>query len=347
MNTAAAIKEAGRGLGFELVGIAPAATPAGISRLYEWIERGFAGEMDYIPRRRAAYEQPDQVLKSVRSLIVAAMNYRSAEPQPVGPNEGRIARYAWGTADYHEILRDRLKRLADRLHELVPECRTRTAVDTAPLLERDFARLAGLGWFGKNTMLINKRQGSYFFLGCVLTDAALEYDQPHETTHCGTCTRCLEVCPTQAFPEPYVLDARRCISYLTIELKTPIPAELRPGIGDWLFGCDLCQEVCPWNRKAPATSADEFHPQHALNPASALEMLNISRSEFERRFGRTPLARPGWIGLRRNAAIVLGNTGDERAIPALREALDDPEPIIREAAAWALRRMTERGASVP
>ena len=335
----AELKAAAQEIGFDLVGIAPAVSPIGVSRLHEWIERGFAGEMEYIPRREAAYEHPEHVLQGVCSVIVVAMKYHSAPPRPAGPNEGRIARYAWGTADYHDVLRERLQRLADRLHELIPECRTRIVVDTAPLLERDFARLAGLGWFGKNTMLIDKREGSYFFLGAVLTDVELDYDQPHETAHCGTCTRCLEVCPTGAFPEPYVLDARRCISYLTIELKTQIPADLRPGVGEWLFGCDLCQEVCPWNRKAPETSVAEFHPQAALNPVSALEMLQIAEEEFHDRFGNTPLARPGWIGMRRNAAVVLGNVGDERAVPGLIAALNDIAPLIREVAAWALGRI--------
>jgi epoxyqueuosine reductase len=209
-------------------------------------------------------------------------------------------------------------------------------VDTAPLLERDFAQLAGLGWFGKNTMLIQKRQGSFLFLGALLTDVELDFDDPHESAHCGTCRRCLDVCPTEAFPEPYVLDARRCISYLTIELKSQIPLELRPGMGEWLFGCDLCQEVCPWNRKSASTTLPEFAPQDDLNPASALEFLQMSESEFHKRFDETPLSRAGWIGMRRNAAIVLGNRGDKRAIPALAAALDDPAPIIRGAAAWAL-----------
>lgn len=336
---AAQLKAAAREIGFDLVGIAPAITPTGFTQLQAWIEQGFAGEMHYIPRREAAYEHPRHVLESVRSVIVVAMNYRTEEPQPRQPNHGRVSRYAWGPADYHDLLRSRLQALADRLHALSPGCRTRIVVDTAPLLERDFARLAGLGWFGKNTLLINKRQGSFFFLGAVLTDVELESDQPHETAHCGTCTRCLDVCPTDAFPEPYLLDARKCISYLTIELKTQIPVELRTGVGEWLFGCDLCQDVCPWNRKAPRTELAECAPQADLNPASALEILRMTEAEFDRQFGKTPLARPGWTGLRRNAAIVLGNVGDPRAIPVLSEALNDPVPIIRGASAWALGRL--------
>lgn len=329
----------GKEIGFDLVGIAPAVTPLGFPRLQAWIEQGFGGEMRYIPRREAAYEHPRHVLPAVRSLIVVAVNYKTAEPASSAPNSGRVARYAWGRADYHDVLREMLQRLAGRLHELSPDCRTRAVVDTAPLLERDFANLAGLGWFGKNTLLIDKRRGSFLFLGALLTDVELEPDQPHATSHCGTCTRCLEVCPTNAFPEPYVLDARRCISYLTIELKTQIPAELRPGMGDWLFGCDLCQDVCPWNRKAPVSVREEFRPQEDLNPASALEILQMNEAEFDQRFGSTPLARPGWNGMRRNAAIVLGNGGDARAIPVLIQVLNDVNPVVRGAVAWALGRL--------
>jgi epoxyqueuosine reductase len=333
------IKSTGREIGFDLIGIAPAVTPAGFSRLQTWLERGFAGEMAYIPRREAAYHHPEHVLETVRSLIVVALNYKTVEPQPTEANEGRVARYAWGTADYHDVIRDKLRQLAGRMHELSPGCRTRAVIDTAPVLERDFAQLAGLGWFGKNTMLIHKRQGSYLFLGAILTDAELEHDEPHHTSHCGTCTRCLDVCPTNAFPEPYVLDARRCISYLTIELKSQIPLDLRPGMEDWLFGCDLCQEVCPWNRKSPATTLPEFVPQRDLNPASALELMQMTEVEFQNRFRDTPLSRPGWIGLRRNAAIVLGNRGDERCVPALIAALNDPTPMLRGTAAWALGQL--------
>ncbi|REJ79767.1 MAG: tRNA epoxyqueuosine(34) reductase QueG, partial [Planctomycetota bacterium] len=215
-----------------------------------------------------------------------------------------------------------------------------------PLLERDFARLAGLGWFGKNTMLINKRKGSWLFLGGLLTDLELRPDEPHETTHCGTCTRCLEACPTDAFPEPYVLDATRCISYLTIELRDrPVPEAHRPGMGDWLFGCDICQDVCPWNRKAPQSTAAEFHPSRELAPADCVSLLSLSQEEFASRFGQTPLSRPGREGILRNACIVLGNTGDQTAVTALEAALDDESPLVREAASWAIERLRQRDSS--
>jgi epoxyqueuosine reductase len=189
-------------------------------------------------------------------------------------------------------------------------------------------------------MLIHKRLGSWLFLAGLLTDLELEYDHPHETAHCGTCTRCLEACPTDAFPEPYVLDARRCISYLTIEIRDqPIPHDLREGLGQWLFGCDICQDVCPWNRKAPVSGEPAFQPVRDLNPPDAVALLRMSEDDFQQRFGHTPLARPGRAGLLRNACIVLGNAGDARAEPVLTQALHDPEPLVRGAAAWALGRL--------
>ncbi len=326
-------------LGFELVGIAPAVNPVGFSALQEWLERGFAGEMQYLERRRAAYEHPEGVLPGVRSVVMLGLNYQTEDPVASESGQGRVSRYAWGSTDYHMILRERLKQFAQFLKLRIPDSRTRGIVDTAPLLERDFARLAGLGWFGKNTLLINKRQGSWLFLAALLTDLELDYDAPHETSHCGTCTRCLDACPTDAFDAPYVLDARKCISYLTIELRGPIPVSLRAGMGDWLFGCDICQDVCPWNRKAPTTSEPAFQPRPDLRPADALRLLRLTAEEFERDFADTPLARPGRVGLLRNAAIVLGNSGDSAAIPTLIAALGDPEPLVRGAAVWALQRL--------
>lgn len=330
------IKLAVADAGFELCGIAPAVSPGGLARLDDWLAHGFAGEMGYIARRREAYTHPQHVQRGVRSLIVCAMNYRGADPLPCGAGEGRVARYAWSGADYHDFLKVRLQQVAAVLHGLIPRVKTRAVVDTAPLLERDFARLAGLGWFGKNTMLIHKRLGSRLLLGAILTDAELNFDQPHETTHCGTCTLCLEACPTDAFPDPGVLDARKCISYLTIELRGPVPTELRRGMGNWLFGCDVCQDVCPWNHKPPKTAAAEFLPRSDLDPARAAEILSLTAAEFHSRFDGSPLDRPGHEGVRRNAAIVLGNTGGEAAVPILARYLDDPSPVVRGAVAWAL-----------
>lgn len=348
----AAVKVAARQCGFDLVGVAPAVSPLGFNHFLEWVEQGYAGEMQYLPRRAAAYEHPRHVLKTVRSVVMLGINYhvRNSTTNPeTGVREttdaspsvkARVARYAQGSLDYHDLLREKLSRLADTLHTLQPDCRTRGIVDTAPLLERDFANLAGLGWFGKNTMLINKRAGSWLLLAALLTDVELEPDAPHDTSHCGTCTRCLDVCPTNAFVAPYVLDARRCISYLTIELREPIPIDLRDGMGEWLFGCDLCQDVCPWNHKAPSTNEPAFQPQPDLFPADAVAILEMSRVDFETRFEQTALGRPGWDGLRRNAAIVLGNAGHLTAIPVLMACIGDPSSMVREAVEWAITKLS-------
>jgi epoxyqueuosine reductase len=213
-------------------------------------------------------------------------------------------------------------------------------VDTAPLLERDFARRAGLGWFGKNTMLINKRLGSWCFLGALLLDRELTASVSFDANHCGTCTRCLDACPTDAFAGPYQLDARRCISYLTIELRGPIPAELRPGMGEWIFGCDICQEVCPWNRKAPVGAAPAPDLDAVGPTLDLIDLLGLSEEEFRRRFRGTALWRTRRRGLLRNTAIALGNLGDPRALPALQRALEDTEPLVREAARWAIDRLS-------
>jgi epoxyqueuosine reductase len=223
----------------------------------------------------------------------------------------------------------------------VPGSRAHGTTDSAPLLERDFARRAGLGWFGKNTMLINKQRGSYFFLGALLTNLELQPDPTHETDHCGTCTACLDACPTNAFPQPGVLDARRCVSYLTIELHGAMPTDLRDGVGDWLFGCDVCQDVCPWNRKhIPQSGAWPNRPE--LAALDATELLNLTEAEFRRRFEGTALERTRRAGLVRNAAIVLGNIGDARALPALETALMDKDETVREAATWALAKIRAR-----
>ena len=359
LSLTAALKQRAVEIGFELVGVAPAVRAGTWEKLDEWLARGFAGEMQYIERRREAYQHPQHVLPQVRSVVMLGLVYGSGGPgRAVEPlREGvlaeahvltnvatgsapRIARYAQGTRDYHEVIREKLKHLADALHELQPGCKTRGVVDTAPLLERDFARLAGLGWFGKNTLLLNKRLGSDLFLAALLTDCELEPDQPHETQHCGTCTRCLDVCPTGAFPEPYVLDATKCISYLTIELRNaPIPEELRSGMGEWLFGCDECQTVCPWNHKAPGTQVLEFQPDPGLAGRSLSEWLALTPLEFKQQLGATPLSRPGWQGIIRNACVVAGNSGEVSHLPALQALAQHADPIVSEAAQWALQHL--------
>jgi epoxyqueuosine reductase len=275
-----------------------------------------------------------------------AMNYRTAEPAAPCAGEGRISRYAWGDADYHDLVHERLNQLADYLRERVPDAKIRGVVDTAPLLEREFAQLAGIGWVGKNTLLINRQQGSWFFLGALLTNIELAYDPSHETDHCGTCRACLDACPTNAFPQPSVLDASRCISYLTIELREAVSAELRTGIGDWLFGCDVCQDVCPWNSRAPLSREAEFEPRPDGNPIDLIGLFDLDDAAFRYRFRSTPLWRAKRRGLLRNAAIVLGNRPTPHAIPALARGLNDAEPLVRGACAWALGRHPQSSAHV-
>ena len=337
----ARIKQQAHAIGFELVGIAPAAPVDGFDRLREWLDNGFAGEMAYMHRHAQALRHPASILPEVRSVVMVGMNYKTVgSGQPV-LGGARVARYAQGE-DYHDVLREKLKGLLVWIRQEAPGCRGRAVVDTAPLLERDFARRAGLGWFGKNTMLLNKRLGSYFFLGALLLDFELKPDAPHETSHCGTCTACLDACPTKAFPAPGQLDSRRCISYLTIELRGPIVEELREPMGNWVFGCDICQEVCPWNHKAPVSEQPAFQPRPDLESLDLRELLGLSDAEFKQRFQGTALTRPRRRGLLRNAAIALGNRGDPAAVPALQKALADVEPLVREAAAWALKQIAQR-----
>jgi epoxyqueuosine reductase len=325
-------------LGFGLAGITPAVAPTGFARFRDWLASGYGGTMHYLAAREEAYAHPRHVLDGVRSIVVLAMGYRTAEPEPVRPGQGRVSRYAWGN-DYHDLIHDRLHGLADYLRELAPSAKVRGVVDTAPLLEREFAQLAGLGWIGKNTLLLNKQHGSYFFLAALLTDQELEYDAAHEADHCGTCTACLDACPTQAFVAPYVLDARKCLSYTTIELRDAIPEELRAGHGDWVFGCDVCQDVCPWNRKAPITDEPTFAPRPTSQPLDLIELFDLDDTEFKKRFRNTPLWRSKRRGILRNAAIVLGNQRETAAIPALTKGATDDEPLIREACQWALERI--------
>jgi epoxyqueuosine reductase len=261
----------------------------------------------------------------------------SQQRQPP-PLRGQVARYALGD-DYHDVMLDRLRTLLAEIRARYgAEVVGRPYVDTGPLLERDLAQRAGLGWWGKNTNLLHRDLGSYFFLGALLLGLELEPDTP-TTAHCGTCRRCLVACPTNAFVAPYVLDARRCISYLTIELKGPIPRELRPLMGTWIYGCDICQEVCPWNRKAPATDEPAFQPRGDLAAPELIPLLRITDEEFRERFRGSPIKRTKRRGLLRNVAVALGNIGDPAAVPALREALSDPEPLVRGHAAWALGRL--------
>ena len=365
MNAAeltSALKDEARRLGFALAGACPAVSPAGIGQFGQWLDRGYGGQMEYLEERRDAYEHPRHVLDCARSILMLAMEYAGTEPKMPQPGQGRISRYAWSLVDYHDVIHERLKRLVALVKELAPGAAARGVVDSAPLLEREFAQLAGLGWVGKNTLLLNKHRGSYFFLAGLLIDQELVYDDPFTADHCGTCTACLDACPTRAFPQPYVLDATRCISYLTIELRDSIPEDLRPGIGDWLFGCDICQEVCPWNAsprskvQSPKSGAefrddnsptldfglwtsDSFRPAPDTNPIDLLPLFDLDDDAFRGRFRATPLWRAKRRGILRNAAIILGNQKCREAIPVLTRALADSEPLIREACRWALDRI--------
>ncbi|MEM8946643.1 MAG: tRNA epoxyqueuosine(34) reductase QueG [Planctomycetota bacterium] len=331
-----ALKEEAAQQGFTLCGVCPAAAPTNLADFDAWLDAGYAGQMQYLSERREAYAHPRNVLEGVRSIVMLALPYAKVKPNDPEAGQGRVSRYAWGEKDYHEVIRGRLRSLADFLKTASPGAITRGVVDTAPLLEREFAQLAGLGWIGKNTLLLSKSAGSYFFLAALLTDRQLEYDAPHATDHCGTCTACLDACPTDAFVQPYVLDANRCISYLTIELQEVIPQPLRNGIGDWVFGCDVCQDVCPWNDHAPASTETVFSPQAALDPLELKSLFDLDDEAFRRRFKRTPLWRSHRRGLLRNAAIVLGNQRYTGASAALGVGLTDSEPLVRGASAWAL-----------
>ncbi|MEM9827059.1 MAG: QueG-associated DUF1730 domain-containing protein [Planctomycetota bacterium] len=345
--------------GFECLGITPAVDSGGFSNLLDWLDAGYAGSMDYLASRKDAYRHPRGVLPQARYLIALAKPYHASDHHPVGRGHGKIARYVWQGADYHDVIHRDLKPVCRRLNELHNPHRFRAVVDTAPLMEREVAELAGLGWRGKNTLLLNRTWGSYFFLAVILTDAEIRLDFPHcdpndsepgdsepgdrelgNPTHsyCGTCTACLDACPTDAFVQANVLDARKCISYLTIEHDGWIDPGLREGMGDWLFGCDVCQQVCPWNRKRGRREQIET-AGHRLTSLSPRELLQLDEAEFRERFRKTPLWRTRRRGMLRNAAIVLGNIGTRDDLPYLRQGLQDSEALVRGACAWAMARI--------
>jgi epoxyqueuosine reductase len=337
-----AIKARARELGFELVGIAPAERPDHSDFYVDWLEREYHGEMAYLARDDAVARRlnPVAALPGARYIIVVAMNYAGGGNGPA--DDARhpvIARYARGV-DYHTVFEEKLEQLASALRELTGDATgTRSYVDYGPVLERDHAQRAGIGWIGKNTCLIHPDIGSYIFIGEILTDAELQTDEPFLPDHCGTCDRCIWACPTGAIDGPRVLDARLCISYLTIELRGPIPIELRPAIGNRIFGCDICQEVCPWNKEAPDTNEPRLRPRDDVGGPELVELMGLSEEDFEARYADTPVARAKRRGLLRNVAVALGNWADPAANPVLVDALNDDDPLVRGHAAWALGRI--------
>ena len=341
-----AIKAKASDLGFALCGITEADPPPHHRQYARWLAEGRAGEMLYLHRQEPKRGNLQQVLPGAQSVICVALNYAPDEASPAigvgaqsaAPLQGTVARYA-RFDDYHETMWARLEALLAFVQEQRPEACGKIYCDTGPITERDLAMRAGLGWIGKHTNLISRHLGNWFFLGEVLLDIALPPDNP-ETTHCGTCQRCLPACPTGAITAPYQLDARRCISYLTIELKGSIPVDLRPLIGTRIYGCDDCLAVCPWNKFAQAATDEAVRPRADLTIPNLLELLALDEASFRERFRNSPIRRTKRRGLLRNVCVALGNLGDPRALPALRRSAEsDPEPLVREHAQWAVEEI--------
>ncbi|MGI8988263.1 MAG: tRNA epoxyqueuosine(34) reductase QueG [Bryobacteraceae bacterium] len=341
------IRRLARECGFELAGVAAAEPVLETARYREWVAQGFAGEMRYLIDRRAAVRNdPRNILPSANSIICVGKLYNGPEPYSTQfdePGRAWISRYAWGE-DYHEVLRRGLERLVEKLREHA-DFEYRICVDTAPLLERSYARLAGLGWIGKNTCLIHEGMGSWFFLGELLVSLAIEPDQP-APDRCGTCTRCIDACPTDAivpFEGAHAVDSRRCISYFTIELRgahATIPEESRRGIGNHVFGCDICQDACPWNRRAPITGGAAFAPAHFAPPLERLAAL--TEPEFSEMFANSPVARPRYRGFLRNVAIAMGNEKNERFREPLLKLGASEDAVVAEHARWALHQLESK-----
>ncbi len=329
----ASVKARALEIGFDRVAVGPAGPAEHAGRFAAWLDAGYGDGMDYLARTRSERQDPGRLLPGCRAVIALALAYG---PREDDPSWEPVSRYARGH-DYHHLMRPRLAAVVDYLREAGgSSVASRAALDTSAVLERDLAARAGLGWIGKNTNLLAVGSGSYFFIGTVLTTATLVPDGP-AAEHCGTCTACLEACPTQAFVAPWVLDARRCLAYLTIEHRGPIADEWKPAMRDWLFGCDVCQEVCPWNRKVPAARDPGLAPGAAL--PSLLALLRMDEDTFRRHFRGSAMSRAKRAGLARNAALILGNRRDRAAEPALRQALHDADEGVRDAAAWALAQL--------
>jgi epoxyqueuosine reductase len=347
----AVVKRAAEEAGFDLAGIAPAADTRELSHFPEWIAAGHAGEMKYLETRDDQGDLKRASLARVapwaRSVVVCAINYNTENPystQVHDSTRGWISRYAWSREDYHDAVLRRLKQVEADLRGAVPAeleqaLVTRSYVDTGPVVERVFAKYAGVGWIGKNTCIISQAKGSWLFLGVILTSLEIAPDLP-APDRCGTCTRCIEACPTDAILAPYQLDSNKCIAYLTIEKRGSIPEDLREGVGHHVFGCDICQDVCPWNRKAPASPAPEFAPRAGLvNPALAW-LSELSAEQFPKVFRGSPIRRTKRSGLRRNVAIAMGNSGNPEFLPLLEKMASDEDEIVRESAVWARKRLS-------
>jgi len=336
--------------GFDLAGIAGVADTPEHRFFPDWVAQGGAGEMKYLEARNDANELKRASLANAapwaRSVLVCALNYNTDQPYSThagSPSQGWISRYAWSQRDYHDVLLEKLRATEARFlvrcaEREIPAPRTWCYVDTGPVIERIFAKYAGVGWIGKNTCVLNQRLGSWLFLGVMLTSLELAPDLP-PADRCGSCTRCLDACPTHAFPAPYQLDATRCIAYLTIELRGPVPEELRTGIGRQVFGCDICQDVCPWNRKAPTTSSADLQARpQVVNPD--LEWLaRLTPEEFRETFRGSPVKRAKRSGLLRNVAIAMGNSGDTRFLEVLKVLSEDEDPIVAQHAGWAIKAL--------
>ncbi|HEV2149946.1 MAG TPA: tRNA epoxyqueuosine(34) reductase QueG [Longimicrobiaceae bacterium] len=341
-------------MGFDDVGIAPVGPSAHGDAYDRWIAAGMHGEMAYLSREDAVAKRKDPavLVPGVRSAVVVALNYYAPEdaeaPSSGDPSRSVFARYA-RNEDYHDMMKARLIALQEWIAAELTPVNGRAYVDTGAVLERELAQRAGLGWAGRNTMLIRPGRGSYCFLGVVLLDVELEYDEPFAADRCGRCSACVDACPTGALlgrddAGAPVMDARRCISYLTIEQRGPIPRELRPLIGNRVYGCDICQEVCPWNSFSSETDEEAFLPREGVDGAKLIELMGMTQEEFSRRFKGSAVKRTKRRGLLRNVAVALGNWGSPEAVPVLAAALNDEEPLVRGHAAWALGRIGTEGA---
>ncbi|AVF54002.1 tRNA epoxyqueuosine(34) reductase QueG [Pseudomonas fulva] len=336
------IKLWGQELGFAHVGIAGIDLGEHEHHLQRWLDAGYQGEMEYLGAHGSKRAHPEQLIPGTVRVVSLRMDYLPGDTQMAQrlaqPEKAYVSRYALGR-DYHKLVRKRVQSLADRIQQAIGPFGYRAFVDSAPVLEKALAEQAGLGWIGKNTLLLNRKAGSYFFLAELFVDLPLPVDQATTSEHCGRCTACLDICPTQAFVGPYVLDARRCISYLTIELKGPIPVELRSMMGNRVFGCDDCQIVCPWNRFAKPSREQDFQPRHGLENAELAQMFLWDEPTFLRKTEGGPLRRAGYERWLRNLAVGLGNAPSTiPVIEALKARRDDASPLVREHVEWALAR---------